>query len=213
MGSEKKTTTEESMAMSNGTQQQQQARMKFKPRTSSLENHPDAPEGGWEFTIPKGKCKVSTTQKGDPQVAIPHKLVKAMDEHNESFQGAEVMQRYIAFDETTAEGKKNSNMQKDRLRQLCAAVDLEFADVFPTEIDEKHPDGSYGFRKLIAALEGVTGQCWTVHRSSMRDSGEVTVNTNVVYREPGAGLVTRSEDTGDDDERPGKKASKKGSRR
>lgn len=195
------------MTMSNGTATQQQGKIKFKPRTSSLENHPDAPEGGWAFLIPKGKIRVSTTQKGDPQVVIPHKLTKANEEKNEPFQGSEVQQRIIFFDESTGEGKRNSNMQRDRLRQLCTAVDVDFADVYPTEIKD---DSS--FEPLIKALEGCSGSCWTVHRDRQMENGEKVTNTNVVYREPGAGLVTKSADS-DDDDRPGKKAAaKKGKR-
>lgn len=203
--------------MSNGTTQQQTAgRMKFKPRTSSLENHPDAPEGGWEFTIPKGKVRFSTTQKGDPQLVIPHKLTVAKEDKNESFQGTEVQQRIIFFDESTGEGKRNSNMQRDRLRQLCTAVGVEFADVYPTNIeDDSTPSRPLPscFKPLADALEGTSGECWTVHRTSAMGNGETRTNTNINYKEPGAGLVTRGEES-DDDDRPSKKAAaKKGGKR
>lgn len=196
------------MSMANGNTTQDK-RMAFKPRKSTTDNHPDAPEGKWEFVIPKGKCKVKVTQKGDPQLIIPHKLVEADDPKNESHQGSEVAQRVIFFDEADPERLKASNMSKDRLRALCKAVDVEFADVYPTEIENEH-----SFDNLIRALEGKGGTCWTVHTTRpMGDSNEMITDTEIRYREPGAGLVTKGADS-DDDDRPGaRKASKKGGKR
>jgi len=196
------------MTMSNGTTQ----RLQFKPRKATLENRPDAPEGGWKFLIPKGSCKVTATSKGDPQLIIPHKLVEALDEKNDVFQGSQVAQRVIFFDEADPERLRASNMSKDRLRHLCTAVDVEFADVYPTEIND-----ASSFDALIKALEGTQGTCWTVHTSRQMDGGEMVTDTEIRYREPKAGLVTKGAADDDNDERPSKMAagskSKKGASR
>lgn len=196
--------------MANGTAQQE-SRIKFKPRTTTHEVQPDAPEGEWQGRILKGKSKALVTQKGDPRVLFQIKLEKAEDEKNEKYQGAEVTNSILFFDDEDPERKRAANMMKSRLRALCEAVDVEYADVYPTDIRDDHPDKVFGFRKLFDALEGKTLHLWTRHNRRTQESGEEVVDTEISFRAPGAGLVTRSEET-DEDERPGRKA-KKGARR
>jgi hypothetical protein len=175
--------------------------LKFKPRKSSVENIPDAPEGEWEARIPKGKCKVLVTQKGDPRLIIPFKLEKAEDEKNESFQGSEVQMSVIIFDDADNEKRRGANMMKDRLRNLCNAVDVDFGDVYPTDIED-----DTSFKPLFGALEGKTLTIWTVHTTRQNESGETLTDTEIRFKKPGSGLVTKgANDDEDEDEKPGKK--------
>ncbi len=191
--------------MANGTQTQ---KLQFKPRKTSTEIVPDAPEGEWQFLIPKGKCRVSKTQKEDPQLFIPHKLEKAEDEKNESFQGSEVSLRIVIFDDEDPERRRGANMMKQRLRALCEAVDVDINEVYPTEVND-----ASDFDKLFHALEGKKGTCWTVHTKRAVDSGEDITDTEIRYRKPGSGLVTKGASDDDSEERPGKrKTASKGSR-
>jgi hypothetical protein len=195
------------MVMANGTQTQEK-KLQFKPRKSSTEIQPDAPEGEWESLIPKGKCKVLVTQKGDPRLIIPFKLEKAEDEKNEPFQGSEVSMSIIIFDDADPEKRRGANMMKGRLRALCEAADLDFGEVYPTEVND-----ASDFDPLFRALEGKRLTVWTVHTKRTAESGEEVTDTEVRFKKPGAGLVTKGA-SDDDDERPGKKASaKKGARR
>ena len=192
----------------------QESRIKFKPRTTTHEIQPDAPEGEWQARILKGKSKALVTQKGDPRLIMQLKLEKAEDEKNEKFQGAEVSFSVIFFDDDDPERKRACNLMKGRLRGLCEAVDVEYADVYPTDIRDDHPDKVFGFRKLFDALEGKTLHLWTRHNRRAQESGEEVVDTEIAFRAPGAGLVTKAVEGGDED-RPGrnKKAAGKGGRR
>jgi hypothetical protein len=197
------------MAMANGTATQEK-KLQFKPRKTSTEIQPDAPEGEWEFLIPKGKCKVLVTQAGDPRLIIPHKLEKAADEKNEAHQGSEVNQAVIIFDDEDAEKRRGANMMKGRLRALCEAVDVDFGEVYPTDVGD-----ASAFDPLFRALEGKRGTCWTVHTTRVAGSGETVTDTEIRYRKPGAGLVTKGADDDEGSERPGSKKApaKKGGRR
>lgn len=185
--------------MANG-QTTTEKKIQFKPRKTSTEIQPDAPEGEWEAMIPKGKCKVLVTQNGDPRLIIPHKLLKAEDEKNVSHQGAEVNQSVIIFDDEDPEKRRGANMMKGRLRALCEAVDVEFADVYPDEVSD-----ASDFDKLFAALEGKKLTIWTVHTKRQAQSGEEVTDTEIRYKKPGAGLVTKGAGGDEDDDRPGKK--------
>ena len=171
----------------------------FKPRKTSTEIVPDAPEGEWESRIPKGKCKMTVTQKGDPRLIIPFKLEKADDEKNEPFQGSEVSMSIIVFDEEDNEKRRGANMMKGRLRALCEAVEVDWEELYPTEVSKAED-----FDPLFRALEGKTLTIWTVHTTRTNDSGETITDTEVRFKKPGAGLVNR-DDSEDSDERPGKK--------
>jgi hypothetical protein len=174
-------------------------KIQFKPRKTSTEVQPDAPEGEWEALIPKGKCKVLVTQNGDPRLIIPHKLIKAEDEKNASHQGSEVNQAIIIFDDEDPEKRRGANMMKLRLRALCEAADVDFGQVYPSEVTE-----AADFDPLFGALEGKKVTCWTVHTKRTAQSGEEVTDTEIRYKKPGAGLVNR-DDSEDSDERPGKK--------
>src|SRR5208282_839039 len=126
----------------------QEKKLSFKPRSSSAETRPDAPEGHWDFTIPKGGIKITKTQKEDPQISIQHKLTKAHDDKNEGFQGGVVTQRIIFFDDSDSTKVRGANAQKTRLRSLCEMVDVDYGEVYPTEIKDED-----SFLPLIKALE------------------------------------------------------------
>lgn len=194
------------MVMANGTAAQ---KIQFRPRKTSTEIRPDAPEGEWEALIPKGTCKVLVTQAGDPRLVIPHKLEKAEDEKNESFQGSIVNLSVIIFDDEDPEKLRGANMMKTRLRALCEAAEVEFADVYPAEV--KVPED---FDPLFRAIEGKRFTVWTVHSKRSSQSGEEIIDTEIRYKKPGSGLVTRSADS-EEEERPGvrKAGAAKGNKR
>ena len=179
----------------------------FKPRKTSTEIVPDAPEGEWESRIPKGKCKMTVTQKGDPRLIIPFKLEKADDEKNEPFQGSEVSMSIIVFDEEDNEKRRGANMMKGRLRALCEAVEVDWEELYPTEVSKAED-----FDPLFRALEGKTLTIWTVHTTRTNDSGETITDTEVRFKKPGAGLVTKGA-VSDDDEKPSKKGKTNGKTR
>ena len=182
-------------------------KLQFKPRKSSTENIPDAPEGEWEALIPKGKCKVTVTQKLDPRLIIPFKLEKAEDEKNETFLGSEVSMSVIIFDDSDNEKRRGANMMKDRLRNLCNACDVDFGDVYPTDIESEED-----FKPLFSALEGKRLTIWTIHTTRQNDSGETITDTEIRFKKPGSGLVTKGADA-DDDDKPGKKKAAAGGKR
>jgi hypothetical protein len=193
------------MPMANGTQTHEK-KIQFKARKVATVVQPDAPEGAWEAVIPKGKCKpfVTAPEKGsDPGILIPFKLVKAEDEKNESFQGGVINQRATFYDATDAERRQAANINLQWMRAFIEALDLDFDKVYPAELKSEED-----FLPLIKAIEGQTVKIWTVHRKSQAASGEERVYVDIRFREPGAGLVTRSADDSDDTERPGKRRSR-----
>lgn len=192
--------------MANGTATQDK-KLQFRPRTSSPELKPDAPEGGWDALIPRGKCKVTVTQKGDPRLIIPFQLEKAHEEKNEKFQKSEVQFTAIVFDDEDPERRRGANMMKGRLRALCEACEVDFAEVYPTTIESAED-----FDKLFSAIEGKKLPIWTVHTKREVESGEMVTDTEIRFRKPGSGLVTKEVD-GDDEERPGKHKARKSARR
>ena len=186
--------------MANGTATTDK-KLQFKPRKSSHEQQPDAPQGGWSGRILKGKCKVTVTQNGDPRLLIPIKLEKAMEEENENFQGAEVTFSATVFDDNDADKRRAANINKRELSALCTACGVDFSEVYPTEINSADD-----FTPLFKALEGQTLDLWTVHTTYTAQSGEAVNKTDIRFKKPGAGLVTKSaDDDEDEDERPGKK--------
>ena len=199
-------TRETSMNMANGTQTHDDKKLSWKPRKLSKEILPDAPEGEWEARIPKGKSKVTVTQKGDPRILISFKLEKAADEENEKFQGAEVTFSAIIFDEEDPDRRRASNMMKGRLRALCEWAGVELADVFPEECNSPED-----FKALFDAVEGSTGTVWTVHSKRKAESGEEMTDTEVRFSKPGGGAQARREEESDD-RGSKKKTAKKGRR-
>jgi hypothetical protein len=199
------------MNMANGTQTHGNGRggekkLAFKPRKTSTEIKPDAPEGEWEALIPKGKCKMLVTKNGDPRLIIPFKLEHAADEKNESFQGSEVAHSIIIFDEDDATKRRGANMMKQRLRALCNALDIDVGHVYPEEVSSEED-----FRPLFDALEGSKLTIWTTHSKRLAESGEEITDTEVRFSKPGSGLVTKGND--DDDDHASSRKGKKGSKR
>lgn len=195
------------MAMANGTQQ----RLTLKPRKTVTTIQPDAPEGKWEALIPKGKCKIVQTaaeKGGDPGVMLVFKLQEADDEKNRSFQNSELFQRVYFYGADDADHRRAANMNLQFMRGLCEATDLDFADIYPTEISE---DG-HELQELIEALEGKSVTIWTVHRKSKAGNGEEMINVDIRFKEPGAGLVS-NDNAGDEEERPGKTKKAAGGKR
>jgi hypothetical protein len=196
------------MTMSNGTTQDKT--LLYKPRKTSTEIKPDAPEGEWEFSVPRGQCKMIVTQNGDPRLIIPHQLDTAATEGNEGFQKAIVNQSIIIFDDNDAERIKGANMMKRRLRALCEAVGLDFGEVYPAELTGRKGE----FDGLFQSLEGKKGTCWTVNKTRKMSSNEEVTDTEIQYSAPGAGLRAKPVESDDSDDRPGsRKAAKKGGRR
>lgn len=197
------------MNMANGTTSHGgEKKLAWSPRKTSTEIKPDAPEGEWEAQIPKGKCKVTVTQKGDPRLVIPFKLVTANDEKNEAHQGAEVSFSVIIFDDEDPEKRRGANMMKTRLRNLCIACDVDFGEVYPTEVTEPSD-----FDILFGALEGKKLTIWTVNTKRRNEqTGEEQTDTEIRFSKPGAGLVTKGADD-EADERPKAKAKGKTARK
>lgn len=190
--------------MANGTQTTSGSKIQFKPRKLATEIQPDAPEGGWEATIPKGKSKIFQTaadKGGDPGVSIAFKLEKANEEANEPFQGSIVNQRVTFYDQADPDRRKAANMNLQFMRNMCEAMDIEFDEVYPANLTS--PDDLAPF---LNAIEGQKVDIWTVHRNSVMGNGESVINVDIRFKKPGAGLV--SKDADEDDERPGKKPAK-----
>jgi hypothetical protein len=199
--------------MANGTHETNrhgngEKKLAFKPRKTSTEIKPDAPEGEWEAQIPKGKCKMLITQKGDPRLIVPFKLLTAADEKNESFQGSEVSLSIIIFDDEDATKRRGANMMKQRLRSLCTALDIDMGEVYPTEVTSEED-----FRPLFDALEGQKLTIWTVHSKRIAESGEELTDTDVRFAKPGAGLVTKSKEEEEEEEEAPRKVQKGGKAR
>jgi hypothetical protein len=181
--------------MNNGTTTER--RLSWKPRTSSKEIVPDAPEGEWEASIPKGKIKVTSTQKQDPRLLIPFRLDKAADKANESYQGATVPLSIIFFDEEDPERIKAANMMKVRLRAACEALGVDYDEVYPETIETEED-----FNAIKDAFEGKSATIWTVHTSRKTENGETIVDTDIRFSKPGRASA-RHEDE-EDEPRKGK---------
>ena len=153
---------------------------------------PDAPEGEWEVSIPRGKCKVQPTQKDNfPMLIVPVRL-DGTDEEGEQFEkalGVELSTMIVFFDNTNA---RAARMSKMRLRQLCEAADVDL-DVIPKEIGDDPPNE---LEPLIRALEGSKFTAWT-RLSTRKDTGEVV--TELVFLDPSNTLTAASDDDDDDD--------------
>jgi hypothetical protein len=182
-------------------------KLQFKPRKTSTEIQPDAPEGGWKARIVKGKSKVTVTQNGDPRLVVPMKLETAHEEKNEKFQGVEVQFGAIVFDDADDSKRRAANINKRELRALIEACGEDFADVYPTSVES-----AADFDPIIEAIEGKTLDVWTVHSSYTAASGEEVNKIEIRFKKPGGGLVTKSSD--DEDEAPAaRRGGKKSTRR
>lgn len=195
------------MTMANGTATAEK-KLQFKPRKTSTEQLPDAPEGEWEALIPRGGCKVVKTQNDDPRVLIPLKLEKAADEANESFQGSVVQLSAIIFDDDDAEKRRAANMSKSRLRALCEACDVDFGEVYPTEVSSADD-----FKPLFDAVEGKRLTIWTKHNTYKNKANEMVTDTEVRFRAPGSGTLESKDADENDDDRPSRTKTKASSKK
>jgi hypothetical protein len=150
---------------------------------------PDAPEGEWTATIPRGKCKVQPTKEDKfPMLIVPFRLDKT-EEEGEAYEkalGTELSTMVVFFDNTKP---KAARMSKLRLRQLCEAADIDL-DVIPKKIHDPIND----LEPLVRALEGKKLQLWT-KLTLRKDTGETV--TEVQFFNPKA-LPTNAD--ADDDE-------------
>lgn len=197
------------MSMANGTQE---SKLNFKPRKISHEQRPDAPEGKWEASIPKGKSKPVTTapeKGGDPGMLLSIKLDKADDEKNESFQGAIIPLRIYFYDQSDPDKRRGANANLRTATELSEALELELSEIYPDEIKSEQD-----LWDIIEKLEGKHFDVWTVHRKSTMPNGDATINVDLRFKEPGAGLQTRKIDEDEEEEeRPRRAAGAKGKTR
>lgn len=200
------------MAQTNRAGQDSGKRMEY--RKVSFDIHeiaPDAPEGEWLVSIPRGKCKVQPTQKDSfPMLIVPVRL-DGTEEEGEEFEkalGVE-LSSFLVFGSSSPRGDR---LNKLRIRQLCEAADVDL-DVIPKEIGDDPPNELEG---LIRALEGAKFTAWT-KLQTRKDTGEVTSELSFV--DP-SNTLTASDDDDDEDDRSRrrsngagkKKASKKKAR-
>jgi hypothetical protein len=153
---------------------------------------PDAPQGEWTVTIPRGKCKVQPTKEDKyPMLIVPFRITKCSDDEDETLTraiGTELSTMIVFFDDAKP---KAARMSKIKIRQLCEAADVDL-DLIPKELDD--PDND--LEPLIRALEGKTFTAWTV-LSTRKDTGEVT--TEVRFQDP-KGVLKRAGDNEDDED-------------
>lgn len=174
---------------------------------------PDAPEGEWLATIPRGKIKIQPTKEDKyPMMIVPLRLDEYKgDEEGEEFEkalGAELAVMIVFFGNEKA---RAARMSKLRLRQLCEATDVDL-DIIPKTISSEAD-----FADLVAALEGKKLPIWTKH-TVRRDTDETVVD--VRFQDPkaltkGRGKDGDEEEEEEEDERParGTAKAKKTSRR
>lgn len=156
---------------------------------------PDAPEGEWEVSIPRGKCKVQPTSKDAwPMLIVPVRL-DGTEEEGEEYEkalGVELSSMIVFFGDENA---RAARLSKLRLRQLCEAADVDL-DVIPKEIGDDPPNE---LEPLIRELEGSKFTAWT-RLQTRKDTGEVT--SEIVFLNPSTPLAASGDDDGDDEDRP-----------
>lgn len=176
----------------------QEAKIAFKPRTLAHEQRPDAPEGKWEMSIPKGKSRIVQTaaeKGGDPGLLIMVRLDKADDEKNESFQGSLLPIRLYFYDQENPEKRKGANMMLRNAMDLAEACELELKDVYPDEIRDVGD-----LQDILDKLEGKRFDGWTTHRRGSMPNGDPTLNVDIRFKEPGTGLQTSRADADEEEE-------------
>jgi len=198
------------MVMANGQTESSSRKVEFRPRKFSHDDIPLAPEAKWMGRIVKGTCKATMTGDGDPKLSMPFKLEKADDPAHEKFQGMEIPFSVTLVDDANVKRTRAANFARGRLRTLCEAMDLEFAEVFPGEIKSLKD-----FDPFFRAVEGKLIELWTAENTFRASSGEQVTNIEVRFSAPGAGLATKGDDeeeeeeTEEESERPGRKPKKK----
>jgi hypothetical protein len=196
---------------SNGTQTSSGGgKLKFKPTKGSGAPLPTVPTGKWiDSTMPRGRFKVQATKEkpggggNQPMLLIPIKLGKADDDANESYQGAEEVMRVIFYSDDDGANAKASNINRQRLRALCEAVDVDYDEVYPASIESEDD-----LHDLISKLEGKRiPELWTRTRESEMPSGEKTVNVDFYFTEARGGLAKADDG---EDEAPARSTKAKG---
>lgn len=170
-----------------------QKKMEFKQVDFDVnEIAPDAPEGEWMMSIPRGKCKVQPTKEEKlPLLIVPVRL-DSTEEEGDKFQKAlgNELSAMFTFGSSNPRGDR---LMKLRLRQLCEAADVEL-DVIPRG---SMKDPIADLTPLMRALEGKKFKGWT-KVSVRKDTGEEV--TDLLFRDPKAPLAAKSDDDDDDDE-------------
>ena len=183
------------MASTNTAGRQSSKKMEYKRVTYDVnEIAPDAPEGEWQVSIPRGKCKVQPTAKDHwPMLIVPIRLDSTEEEGDkyEKALGVELSTMIVFFGEDAH--PRAINLSKVRLRQLCEQADVDL-DVIPKEIGD---DPENELEPLIRALEGSKFTAWT-KLDKRKDTGEEV--TEVVFQDPSNTMSASSEDADDDDE-------------
>lgn len=154
---------------------------------------PDAPEGEWGVSIPRGKCKVQPTAKDAwPMLIVPVRLDNTEEEGEEYEKalGVELSTMIVFFGDENA---RAARLSKLRLRQLCEAADVDL-DVIPKEIGDDPPNE---LEPLIRELEGSKFTAWT-RLQTRKDTGEVT--SELVFQNPNNPLTASGDDDDEDDE-------------
>jgi hypothetical protein len=153
---------------------------------------PDAPEGQWAASIPRGKCKVQPTKEHRfPMLIVPVRLEKT-EEDGPEFEKAlgTELSTFLVFGGKTAAAER---MNKIRTRQICEAADVDL-DIIPKELGE---DPETELEPLIRALEGKKFTVWTVLQNR-KDTGETVSELRFV--DPHATISRGSDDDDDDDD-------------
>ena len=153
---------------------------------------PDAPEGEWAASIPRGKCKVQPTKEDRyPMLIVPVRLdgTEEEDESHQKALGAELSAMIVFFGDEKA---RAARMSKIRLRQLCEAADVDL-DVIPKDIEDPEND----LEPLIKALEGKKFTVWT-RLTTRKDTGETV--TELVFQNPNKPLSRDDEEEEEEEE-------------
>ena len=170
---------------SNGT-----AVLEYNPTKFGNEILPDAPEGGWEMTILRGKSKVGPTKNKDPMLTISVKLDRADEDENESAQGTQLTVRFIFGDDSGAR-KWALNRTKRELNAVCGQLDLD-PGAYTLSGTRDPGEQRAGFIQLI---EGKSLKGYTTHRVNKQTGFK---ETNVTFVRPsqyaGAANVAASDD-------------------
>lgn len=185
--------------------------LKYKPTKSKGGIRPSIPPGKWlDSTMPREKFRADQTKNGEPMLVIPIKLGRADDdapEGNASYKGAEESLRIVFYDDDAGDKTRAANFMRTTLRALCDAVDVNYDDVYPEEINSPED-----FDPLIKALGGKEiPELWTTNREATMASGEKTINVDIRFTEPRQAASSSSEE--EDDEHEGRRPAKKSSKR
>lgn len=151
---------------------------------------PDAPEGEWQMSVPRGKCKIQPTKEDKfPMVIVPIRLDKT-DEDGDEFQRAlgTDLSVFLVFGGKNPRGER---LNKLRIRQFCEALDIDL-DIIPKVIES-----SDDLEPFVKAAEGKKFAGWTI-LNERKDTGEIV--SEVRFTDPKRPLAAKGDD--DDDDAP-----------